>query len=70
MLKGLYKKKKIKTMNIKLVANSQLSTTESKKQAKHTARQEENNRRGDYLEGTAGRGKGHKGAEGPRIKKY
>ena len=31
MLKDLLKKKKIKTMNIKMATNSQLSTTKSKK---------------------------------------
>ena len=32
------KKKKIKSMNIKMATNSQLSTTESKKQTKQTTR--------------------------------
>ena len=32
MLRVLFKKKKVKTMNIKVATNSQLSTTESKKQ--------------------------------------
>ena len=32
------KKYKIKTMNVKMAANSQLSTTESKKQTKQTSR--------------------------------
>ena len=31
-------KKKIKTMNIKMATNAQLSTTESKKQTKRTSR--------------------------------
>ena len=35
MLKGL-QKKNIKTMNIKMAINSQLSTTESKKKTKQT----------------------------------
>ena len=34
----LYKKKKIKTMNIKRTTNSQLSTTESKTQTKQISR--------------------------------
>ena len=38
MLKEVYKKKKMKTMNIKKATNSQLSTTESKKQTKQTTR--------------------------------
>ena len=38
MLKEVYKKKKMKTMNIKMATNSQLSTTESKKQTKQTTR--------------------------------
>ena len=40
MLKEVYKKKKMKTMNIKKATNSQLSTTESKKQTKQTNRTE------------------------------
>ena len=36
MLKGFFKKKKIKTMNNKMAINMYLSTTESKKQAKRT----------------------------------
>ena len=38
MLKGIYKKKKIKTMNIKMAIHSQLLTIESKKQTKQTSR--------------------------------
>ena len=38
MLKEVYKKKMMKTMNIKKATNSQLSTTESKKQTKQTTR--------------------------------
>ena len=38
MLKGLFKNKKIKTMNTKMAINSQPSTTESKKQTKQTSR--------------------------------
>ena len=34
MLKDLFKKKKIKTMHIKMATNSQLSTTESKNKTK------------------------------------
>ena len=40
MLKGLIKKKKIKTMNNKMAINTYLSTIESKKQTKHTRRTE------------------------------
>ena len=43
MLKGLIFKK-IKTMNIKMAINSQLSTNESKKQTKKQAEQEQNHR--------------------------
>ena len=62
MLKGLNKKKEmIKTMNIKKVTNSQLSTTESKKKKlTKQAEQEQNHRYGDHLEGyqlRGGRGK-------------
>ena len=38
ILKELKKKKRIKTMNIKMAINSQLSTIESKKQTKQTSR--------------------------------
>ena len=38
MLKDLFKKQKIKTMNIKMAINSQLKTIESKKQTKQTTR--------------------------------
>ena len=43
-------KKKIKTMNIKMAMNSQLSTTEPKKLSKQ-ANQKQNRRYGDHLEG-------------------
>ena len=43
-------KKKIKTMNIKMTKNSQLSTTESKNLSKQ-AEQKQNHRFGDHLEG-------------------
>ena len=36
MLKGLFKKKKFKTMNNKMAINIYLSTIESKKQTKQT----------------------------------
>ena len=38
--RDLFKKKKIKTMNIKMVINTQISTTESKKQTKQKRRTE------------------------------
>ena len=38
MLKGLFKKKKIKTMNNKVAINTYLSTIESKNQTKQTRR--------------------------------
>ena len=50
MLKEVYKKKKMKTMNIKKATNSQLSTTESKKQTKQTSRIGQNYRYGEHLE--------------------
>ena len=40
MLKGLILKNKIKTVNIKMAINSQLSTIDSKKQTKQTSRTE------------------------------
>ena len=40
MLKGLFKKKKIKTINNKMAINTYLSTIESKKQTKQTTRTE------------------------------
>ena len=40
MLKGLFKKKKIKTMNNKMAINTNLSTIESKKQTKEIRRTE------------------------------
>ena len=46
-------KKKIETMNIKMITNSQLSTTESKKQTNKLSKQpeqEKNHRYGDHLE--------------------
>ena len=55
MLKGLRsKKKKIKTMNNKMTTNSQLSTTEPKKQKQKLSKQleqEQNHRNGDHMEG-------------------
>ena len=38
-------------MNIQMAINSQLSTTESKRQTKKQAEQEQNHRYGDHLEG-------------------
>ena len=68
-----FKKKKIKTMNIKMTKNSQLSTTESKnKQTNKLSKQpdqEQNNRYGDHLEGyQLGRGKGTMGAKMQGLK--
>ena len=46
------KKYNIKTMNVKMAANSQLSTTESKKtKLSKQAEQEQNHRNGDHGEG-------------------
>ena len=62
MLKGLRsKKKKIKTMNSKMTTNSQLSTTEPKKQKQKLSKQlepEQNHRNGDRMEGYRARGRG------------
>ena len=41
MLKDLFKKQKIKTMNIKMAINSQLKTIESKKQIKQSRTESE-----------------------------
>ena len=51
--RDLYKKKKmIKNMNSKMITNSQLSTTEPKKQNKLSKQleQEQNHRNGDHME--------------------
>ena len=66
MLKGL-KFKKIKTMNIKMAINSQLSTIESKKLSKQ-AEQKQNHRYGDHL-GRVWREKRENGVKGTGIKK-
>ena len=50
MLKGLKKKKKIKTMNIKMAINSQLSIIEYNNKPSKQARQKQNHRYGDHLE--------------------
>ena len=55
--RDLFQKKKIKTMNIKVVTNSQLSTIESKSQTKQTE-QKQNHKYGDHLEGYQWKGKG------------
>ena len=56
------KKKKIKTMNIKMVTNSQLSTTESKKQTKQTTRTGTDSQKWRSHGGlSAGRGRGEVG---------
>ena len=55
-------------MSTKMVTNSQLSTTESKKLSKQE--QEKNHRHGDHLEGyPAGRGRAENGRKGTGIKK-
>ena len=50
-LKELYTKKKIKTMNIKMEMNSQVSMVESKIKLSKQAEQEQNHKYGGYLEG-------------------
>ena len=44
------KKKKVKTMNSKMTTNSQLSTTEPKKQKLGKLEQEQNHRNGEHME--------------------
>ena len=55
MLRDLSKKKKIKNTNSKMTTNSQLSTTEPKKQKQNKLKkqleQEQNHRNGDHMEG-------------------
>ena len=55
------KKKMIKTMNSKMTTNSQLSTTEPKKQKQKQLEQEQNWRNVDHMEGyQQGWGRGYK----------
>ena len=63
ILKGLFQK--IKTMNIKMATNSQLSTTKSKKnKLSKKIEQEQNHRYGDHMEGyQLGGGRGRKGVK-------
>ena len=57
-------KKKIKTMNIKMATNTQLLTTESKKQTKQTSRTGTESQIWRPFGGlSAGKGKGDKGKE-------
>ena len=61
----------IKTMNIKMAINSQLSTIESKKQTKQTSRTERESqiwRSSGEL--SVGREKGKNGGKGAGIKQY
>ena len=71
MLKDLYKKKKMKTMNSKMTTNSQLSTPEPKKQKHKLSKQlaeEQNHRNGDHMEGyQQGSGRGREGEKVQRI---
>ena len=56
-------------MNIKMATNSQLSTTESKKQTKQTTRMEQNYSCGDHLEGyQLGGGEGRIGGKVQGLK--
>ena len=58
-------------MNIKMAINSQLSTTESKKQTKETSRTEtESQMWGSFGQLPVGKGKGKNGGKGAGIKKY
>ena len=72
MLKGLSKKKIIKTMNNKMTTNSQLSTTEPKKKNKNKLskqpEQEQIHRNGDHMEGyQQGSGRGREEEKVRRI---
>ena len=74
MLKELFKKKKkIKTMNSKMTTNSQLSTTEPKRNKNKNKlskqpEQEQNHRNGDHMEGyQQGSGRGGEGEKVQRI---
>ena len=58
-------------MNIKFAINSQLSTTNSRKQTEQTAEQKQNRRQGDHLYGYQLRGgRRRMGRTGAGIKKY
>ena len=66
----LSKKKMIKTMNSKMTTNSQLSTTEPKKQKQKLSiqlEQEQNHRNGDHMEGYQQGSVGREGKELQRI---
>ena len=66
MLKGLTKKKKVKTMNSKVTTNSQLSTTKSRKnKLGKQLEQEQSHRDEDHMEGYQQGGVG-----GERGKRY
>ena len=69
--RDVFKKKKIRTMNIKMAINSQLSTIESKKQTEQTSKIETVSqiwRSFGWL--PAGRGKGGTGGKGTGKKKH
>ena len=73
MLKGLIQeKKKIKTMNIKMATNSQLSTTGSKKkQIKQTTRTRTDSQKWRSHGGlSVGRRRGESGGKGTGNKKH
>ena len=59
-------------MNVKMVINSQLSTTESRKQTKQTSRTETESKYGDHLKLGEGswRGKVENGGKDTGINKY
>ena len=64
-------KKKIKTMNIRMATNSQLSTTKPTKQTKQTSRTGTESQTWRSFGGlSAGRGKGENEGKGAGIKKY
>ena len=62
--RDLFKKKKSKTMNIKVTMNSQLSTIESKKQTKQVSRTETDSQIWRSFGGlSVARGRGRKGGK-------
>ena len=69
--RDLFKKRKIKTMNIKMAINSQLSKIESKKQTKQTSRTETESWMWRSYGGlSVGRGKRENRGKGTKIKKH
>ena len=69
MLKGLFKKKKMKTMHVKMAVHSQLSTIESERQTKQTSRTETKSQIWSSFGGlSAGRGKEENGEKAQGLR--